>query len=92
MSHTRNFTLDSTSKLPAASQHCDLQGNTLASKAVQEESAMEYDACIMVLFRAGIHESSEIVRTLARVSWFEVLPYGERGDRGNIKDGNGVTG
>ena len=68
--HTRNFTLESTSKLPVVSRPCDVQRSTLASKATQEASAMEYDACIMILVPAGIHESSEIMGTLWVVSWF----------------------
>ena len=49
----------------------------------------------MVLVRVGIHEPSEIVGTVARVSWFCALPSGGRGNRGNrgsIKEANGVTG
>ena len=53
---------------------------------------MEYDACIMFLVRAGIHESSVILGTLVRVSWFFVLPSGGPGNRGSIKEANGVTG
>ena len=59
MPYTQNFTLETTSTLAVAFRHCDLPRNTLASKATQEKSAMEYGARIMVLVPSGVFMSLE---------------------------------